>query len=108
MLSGTFRFLLSVDLLAEYRAVLLRPKIRRRHRLSAAEVDVLLTDIAANGVLLETGSSGDDVKGDDHLRRMLDAAPFAFLVTGDRRLAERLRGRARAVSPRAFVERLGE
>jgi predicted nucleic acid-binding protein len=51
MLAGRFRFLLSVELLAEYRDVLLRPKIQRRHQLAQAEVDVLLTEIAANGAL---------------------------------------------------------
>jgi len=62
--------------------VLLRPKIRRRHRLSAPEVDVLLTDIAANGTVLETESPGGGIKGDDRLMRILDAASSALLVTG--------------------------
>ena len=38
MLGGSFTFLLSLDLLAEYREVLLRPAIRRRHGLTDAEV----------------------------------------------------------------------
>jgi predicted nucleic acid-binding protein len=53
MLTGQFRFLLSDELLFEYRDVLLRPNIARRHQLSQAEVDVLLTEIAANGIVLE-------------------------------------------------------
>src|SRR6266540_1521362 len=88
MLAGRFRFLLSVELLAEYRDVLLRPKIQRRHRLAQEEVDVLLAEIAANGVALDmespAGRSGR--KGDDHLKRMLSAEPSALLVTGDLRL----------------------
>jgi hypothetical protein len=42
MLAGRFRFLISVELLADYGEVLLRPKIRGRHRLPKAEGDVLL------------------------------------------------------------------
>ena len=108
MLAGRFRFLLSVELLAEYRAVLLRPKIRQRHGLSVAEVDVLLTEIAANGAVLEVEpAAGGARRGDDHLWRILEAAPSAVLVTGDRRLVETPRAGTRALSPRAFVELIG-
>src|ERR1700687_5813270 len=54
MLNGDFRFLLSIELLAEYREVLLRPKIRLRHRLSDADVEAILTEVAVNGIDLET------------------------------------------------------
>jgi len=37
MLTGAFPFLLSEELLAEYREVLLRPTIARRHGLTEAE-----------------------------------------------------------------------
>jgi hypothetical protein len=47
MLAGTFPVLLSSDLLAEYRLMLLRPNIQRFHGLDAAEVDALLTQITA-------------------------------------------------------------
>jgi len=110
MLVGRFRFLLSVELLAEYREVLLRPKIRRRHRLSDAEVDTLLTDIAANGVALDlrpltaAGTRG----GDGHLWQILAAAPSALLVTGDQRLIDNPAEGWRVLTARAFAERLGD
>jgi predicted nucleic acid-binding protein len=117
MLAGGFRFLLSVELLAEYRAVLLRPKIRRRHGLSPAEVDALLTEVAANGVVpspqpspVGRGSrpAGRAArKGDDHLWRILAAAQSTLLVTGDRRLVERPVGGSRVMTPREFSELLG-
>ena len=53
MLGGLFTYLLSLDLLAEYHEVLLRPAIRRRHGLTDAEVDVVLTELALNGTLLD-------------------------------------------------------
>ena len=104
MLTGGFRFVLSIDLLAEYRAVLLRPKIRRRHGLTPRQIDRMLTEIAANGAIVEVDQT--TTKGDEHLWRLLAAAPGAILVTGDGRLVEKSAGSSRAVLPRAFVERL--
>lgn len=111
MLAGRFRFLLSIELLAEYRAVLLRPKIRRRHGLRPSEIEVILTEIAANGSVIEIAPPpGGPTRGggDDHLWRILEAVPSAILVTGDRRLFQRLLEGARVVTPRAFAGRLGE
>lgn len=110
MLTGRFRFLLSIELLAEYREVLRRPKIRQRHRLSDAEVDVLLTDIAANGIALEVKRAAKESqkRGDDHLWELLAAVPRAVLVTGDQRLIEAPVGGADVVTARAFAERLNE
>ena len=110
MLAGRFRFLLSVELLAEYRDVLLRPKIRRRHRLAQREVDVLLTEIAVNGVTLDVESPADrrDGEEDDHLRRMLSAEPSALLVTGDLKLMNRLGKSVKVLTPREFADLLND
>jgi predicted nucleic acid-binding protein len=104
MLAGGFRFLLSIDLLAEYRTVLLRPKIRRRHRLRPREIDRILTEIAANAAFPEVDQT--ETTGDRHLWVLLSAVPGAILVTGDRRLIERPAGSGRVVLPRAFVDQL--
>jgi predicted nucleic acid-binding protein len=104
MLSGRFRYFLSADLLAEYREVLLRPKIQRRHQLSPAEVDVLLTDLAANAIWIEA-SPGASRKDDQHLHELIARKPEALLATGDLKLAEH---RGTALTPRAFVELLDE
>jgi predicted nucleic acid-binding protein len=103
MLVGAFRFLLSVELLAEYRAVLLRQKIRRRHGLSPKEVDVLLTEIAANGTFIDVEAPAGAIRGDDHIWRILAAMP-CVLVTGDKRLARHAVGRARVMGPREYAE----
>ena len=102
MLLGGFRFLLSIDLLAEYRAVLQRPRIRQRHGLMPRDVDRILTEIAANGALREVDQAA--TRGDAHLWRLLAAEPEAILVTGDRRLAARPAGAGRVILPRTFVE----
>lgn len=110
MLAGQIRFLISAELLSEYREVLLRPKIRRRHRLSDAEVDVLLTDIAAAGVFLEIEAPAISRgrKDDDHLRQILAADASATLVTGDLKLIDLMGRGARVLTARAFTERLAE
>jgi len=46
MLSASLSFVLSPALLAEYRSVMLRPKITGRLGLLADEVAIILTDIA--------------------------------------------------------------
>jgi putative PIN family toxin of toxin-antitoxin system len=53
MLDGSLMFVLSPALLAEYRAVLLRPRLAQRHGLTEAEVDELLATITANAIWRE-------------------------------------------------------
>ena len=109
MLTGAFPFLLSPDLLAEYRRVLLRSAIRKRHGLTTHQVDSVLTDIAANAQVRDPADhraqSAPD-PGDDHLWQLLHAAPDATLVTGDLLLIEQPPRPAAVVSPRAAVDAL--
>ncbi len=109
MLTGRHPFVLSSDLLDEYRRVLLRPAIQALHGLSADRVDALLTTIAANAVIREpvagqTLEAPD--RGDDHLWQLLAAVPGAVLITGDRTLLEQPPDFASVVSPRTFIESL--
>lgn len=107
MLGGRFSYLLSLDLLAEYREVLLRPAIRRRHGLTDAEVEVILTELALNGTLYEPGPASAALPdaGDRHLWALLEDAA-AVLVTGDDALRRRAPEPARVLSPRQFLARL--
>jgi putative PIN family toxin of toxin-antitoxin system len=108
MIGGRFRFLLSIDLLAEYRDVLARPRIRARHGLPDASVDVILTEIAANGAMLDIEPVGGmrARRADAHLWKLLAAAPAASLVTGDLRLIERPVRGASVISAPEFVDSL--
>jgi putative PIN family toxin of toxin-antitoxin system len=107
MLEGRFPFLLSLELLAEYRAVLLRPKIRNRHRLQERDIEVILTEIAANARFREPEAVGRErARGDDHLWALLDLEPGCVLVTGDRLLSEGPRVRGRVLTPREYVRLL--
>lgn len=93
-------------MLAEYREVLLRPKISRRHGLSSSELDVILTDLAAAGAVMEVDAPppGPSKGGDDHLWRILARDASALLVTGDRRLLDQKDKGRKVLSPREFLE----
>jgi putative PIN family toxin of toxin-antitoxin system len=107
MLSGSFPFLLSAELLDEYRRVLLRPALKKLHGLSVRQVDIVLTEIAANAVIREPeggGAHNAPDPGDDHLWRLLAIVRGALLVTGDRALLKRPPDFASVVSPRDFVD----
>jgi uncharacterized protein len=105
MLRGTFPFLLSLDLLAEYRAVLLRPKIQHLHGLTGTEVDTILTKMTANGLVKEPG--GTQVKGlapgDVHIWHLLKSVSNAMLVTGDQALRKFLIKTTPVFSPQEFI-----
>jgi putative PIN family toxin of toxin-antitoxin system len=106
VLAGRLRIVLSMDLLSEYRTVLLRPAIRRRHGLFDQQVDDLLAEIAALAAFRQTlPASEAERRKDEHLRRLFSAAPEAVLVTGDERLRAGLSPGIEAVTPRDFLAR---
>lgn len=101
-----FVFLLSEDLLAEYRAVLLRPAITGRHGLTEAEIDGLLAESVRNGVVRapeRLATSAPD-GGDQHLWDLVGSEQGAVLVTGDGELVEKRAREVPALDPRASVE----
>jgi putative PIN family toxin of toxin-antitoxin system len=108
MLRGSFTYLLSLDLLAEYREVLLRPAIRRRHGLSAAEVEAVLTELALNASVRDPPPATGVVPdvGDHHLWALLQSDVAAVLVTGDDALLERPPEPGRVLSLRRFLSLL--
>jgi putative PIN family toxin of toxin-antitoxin system len=110
MLSGKLLFVLSADLLKEYRCVLRRPGIQKLHRLSDQQIDIILTDITANSIFL-----GDIAKvqrqapdpGDNHLWALHYQRPEALLVTGDRLLLEANEAYGLVISPADFCSVCG-
>ena len=104
MLAGQFPFLLSPDLLKEYRQVLLRPRIQRLHGLTVQEVDTVLAQIAANGLWRESAEvQPAPDPGDTHLWALLAAHKGAILVTGDHRLLANPPDFASVLAPRSFL-----
>ncbi len=106
MIRGEFPFLLSVELLAEYRQVLARDRIRERHGLTMDQVDVVLTAIAANAMIREAASTEETAPdpGDQHLWDLLAGTPGAVLVTGDKSLLENAPIHTSIVPPGAFMK----
>ena len=113
MLAGSLHFVVSLDLLTEYREVLLRPSIVACHGLTDAEVDEVLRLLALKATLSEpTPYEGllDDVvtdPGDVHLGGLLAAAPEALVVTGNRRLAADLEGMCELATPAELAALVG-
>ena len=117
MIGGHLRFLLSNELLREYRRVLLRPLIAQRHGLAEAQVDALLLDIVLGATMRElvTVSEGADrigtaagpvPAGDIHIAELLRTMSGSVLVTGDRRLAEVVGPWCETFSPADFAATL--
>ncbi len=105
MCQGAFPFLLSPALLAEYRGVLLRRKIRTLHGLTEREVDVLLTELAANAIVREPEArTGAPDATDDHLWSLVQAEPNCVLVTGDLALAKDPPPNFDILLPRQFAD----
>lgn len=106
MLTGEIRCLLSSELLAEYRLVLLRPRIRKRHRLPGEDIDRVLTEIVRYAAFREPAAAPPAAdRGDRHLWRLLAAVDDGLLVTGDRALLAQPPDFARVESPADFIAR---
>lgn len=107
MCKGAFPYLLSTALLAEYREVLLRKKLRSLHGLTEREVDVLLTVLAANAIVREPEHrDGAPDANDAHVWSLVHSQTNCVLVTGDQALIDHLPPNSHAVSPRHFVDLL--
>jgi predicted nucleic acid-binding protein len=100
MLSASFACVISEQLLAEYRAVLVRPQLRKLHGLSLAEVDILLTKIAQQAIVLPPGNGpAAPDRGDPLLWDLLAARADLILVTGDKTLLRSPDMKTRVVPP---------
>lgn len=104
MLAAAFPFALSEALLAEYRAVLLRPRLKKLHGLPVADIESLLTDLAQHAIVLTPGAAPAAPDPGDQVPQELVAAKEALvLVTGDKRQLREPAMRGRVVSPADFL-----
>ena len=104
MRGGTLRFAVCDVLLAEYREVLLRPKLQRRHLQADEVVDAFVAQITAGAIRIKTqpGPKAPD-PGDQMLWDLLSSRADLQLVTGDRLLLKNSRMRGRVLTPEAFA-----
>lgn len=104
MLATTFQFAVSTALLAEYRDVLNRARLRKRHGLGRGEVETLVVALAEHAIVLapvEAMPAPDP--GDQHLWDLLAARDDLCLVTGDNLLLQANDFPAQIISPSEFV-----
>jgi len=107
MLAHDMRFVLSLELLAAYRGVLLRARICRRHGLTPAEVEGLLEGLTAHAIWREplpTAPRDPPDAGDGHLWRVLATDDRLVLFTGDVALQRAPPVGAGVLSPAGFLE----
>lgn len=106
MLGAAFAFVLSEPLLAEYRAVLLRPHLRKLHDLSEAEIDTVLQELARHAIVLNAPAQTTLLApdpGDQFLWNLLASRADLWLVTGDKRLLNSPDMAPRVMLPATFV-----
>lgn len=104
MLGAVFPFVVSEALLAEYRTVLVRPKLRKLHGLTVAGVEIILTDLAQHAIVLApVAAPPAPDPGDQLLWDLLAARADLLLVTGDKLLIQDADMQGRVISPQAFV-----
>jgi putative PIN family toxin of toxin-antitoxin system len=104
MLAAAFPFVVSTALLAEYRAVLVRPALRKAHALSVDECETLVVALAENAIeLTPVPTTPAPDPGDQHLWELLAARTDLRLVTGDKRLLEHDPDSHRVIAAHAFV-----
>ena len=105
MLGAAFPFALSEALLAEYRAVLARPELRKQHGLAVAEIDSILTGVALHAIVLKplTAARAPD-PGEQLLWDLLATRSDLVLVTGDKPLLRDAAMERRVISARMFID----
>ena len=107
MLCAAFPFVVSEALLAEYHAVLMRPKLTKLHGLSVADIDTILADMARHAIVLNpvqnaAASLAPDA-GDQFLWDLLATRADLLLVSGDKLLLQDAAMRPRVITPQAFI-----
>ena len=106
-LDGQFELIVSPQLLAELRGVLLRPKFRQWTGLD--EVDAFVREIEARSIVIDDPPSGDvltpDPK-DDFIVALARAAGVDAIVSGDAHLLDLPAPSPPVLTPRAFLEGL--
>lgn len=111
MLAAAFPFVVSEALLDEYRTVRVRPKLRKLHGLTIAEVDAILTDLVQHAIVLNVpplAAPPAPDPGDQLLWDLLAVRADLLLVTGDKLLLQDSGMRGRVIAPQVFVSSIDQ
>jgi hypothetical protein len=85
------RLVLSHDILSEIKAVLLYPKIRKRHRQTQEEIEEFLRKAVRISIVIQGKIHADTIKEDPSDNKYLSAALEAkadFIISGDHHLKD--------------------
>jgi len=105
MLAANFAFVISEALLTEYSTVLARPKLRKLHGLSDADIDVLLIELSHHAIVLQPISAPPAPDpGDQLLWELLAVRPDLVLVTGNKLLLQSKTQAGRIITPHVFCD----
>jgi uncharacterized protein len=116
MVTGRLPFVVSADLIAEYRRVLTRSRIAARHGRPSSKVDALLAQLTMTAYLRQPPDDDapnaddpppDSPPGDEHIIRLLAHEPRAALVSGDQVLLDAVRGWREVLTSAELVALLG-
>jgi putative PIN family toxin of toxin-antitoxin system len=108
-LENRVRLIVSPAILGEYRGVLLRGDVARRHRLAATDIDTLLVRVIEDAIVVEPPLShlAAPDTGDQAFWDVLASRPEVTFVTGDRVLQRSEDFPGHVLSPAEFVARYG-
>ena len=104
---GKIKLILSGDILSEIRAVLLYPKIKKRHRRSSKEIAKFLKETVRVSLFTPGKVKVEEIKEDPEDNKYLSAAvemKADFIVSGDRHLRDlRIFEGTRILDPSTFL-----
>jgi len=101
------KLILSEDILSEIRAVLLYPKIKKRHRRTRKEIDEFLNKASQASILAQGRIGTDEIREDPADNKYLSSALEAkadFIISGDHHLKDlKVFEGIRILDPSAFL-----
>jgi len=106
-IQGHLDIVVSESLLTEYRRTLQKPKLRKFHQLSDAEIDAFVAAVDVRAETLEPGPAALSAPDpdDQHLSDLLAEVADVVLVTGDAALRQSADFPGRILTPRGLVDR---
>ncbi len=109
---GKIQLVISPEIVDEMRAVLLYPKIMKRHRRTSAQIELFLKRLLKTAAVTHSGPRLDVVKDDPSDNKYLECAVVGradFIVSGDSHLTDlgTFRG-IKIVTPARFLRTIKE
>jgi len=110
MLNARIRFVMSNTLLAEYGEALARQKLRPLHKLSDAQIETVLVEIARNAIFLNPSGAAVMAPdpGDQFLCDLLASNDDLVPITGDHRLLNDVQMKSRVLTPREYIDTVAD